>query len=253
MVDNFLDQAGGSPRPLYQRVKDYIEERIASGEWSANTRIPSEAELVELLGVSRMTANRALRELTNEGRLVRIQGVGTFVAEPKPQSGFLEIRSIADEIRESGGVHSSEILLLREEVAGPDLAVSMGLAVGAPVYHSILIHRDRGRPIQYADRYVNPSVAPEYLEQDFTVITPNRYLFSVAPVTEVEQSIEAVMPDERIRLALEMDKETPCLLLHRRTWVLTVVATRSRFYYCGSRYRVGGRFRVSLGDRFRIA
>ncbi|MCQ4034039.1 GntR family transcriptional regulator, partial [Klebsiella pneumoniae] len=45
--------------------------------------IPSEAELVAQFGFSRMTINRALRELTDEGLLVRLQGVGTFVAEPK--------------------------------------------------------------------------------------------------------------------------------------------------------------------------
>ncbi|KHG49472.1 histidine utilization repressor domain protein [Enterobacter hormaechei subsp. xiangfangensis] len=47
---------------------------------------------------ARMTINRALRELTDEGLLVRLQGVGTFVAEPKGQSALFEIRSIADEI-----------------------------------------------------------------------------------------------------------------------------------------------------------
>jgi DNA-binding GntR family transcriptional regulator len=45
-----------------------------------------------------MTINRALRELTDEGLLVRLQGVGTFVAEPKGQSALFEVRSIADEI-----------------------------------------------------------------------------------------------------------------------------------------------------------
>ena len=57
-----------------------------------------EAELVAQFGFSRMTINRALRELTDEGLLVRLQGVGTFVAEPKGQSALFEIRSIADEI-----------------------------------------------------------------------------------------------------------------------------------------------------------
>jgi GntR family histidine utilization transcriptional repressor len=45
-----------------------------------------------------MTINRALRELTDEGLLVRLQGVGTFVAEPKGQSALFEVRSIAEKL-----------------------------------------------------------------------------------------------------------------------------------------------------------
>ncbi len=83
---------------FYEKVKKAISEKIAAGVWRPHDRIPSEAELVAQYGFSRMTINRALRELTDEGLLVRLQGVGTFVAEPKGQSALFEIRSIADEI-----------------------------------------------------------------------------------------------------------------------------------------------------------
>ena len=72
-----------SPAPLYARVKQAITQKIRSGAWLPNSKLPSESELLSLLGVSRMTINRALRELTIEGLLVRMQGVGTFVAVPK--------------------------------------------------------------------------------------------------------------------------------------------------------------------------
>ena len=50
-------------QPLYAKVKDHILENIRSGAWEAGRRVPSENELVESFGISRMTANRALREL----------------------------------------------------------------------------------------------------------------------------------------------------------------------------------------------
>ncbi|KKK73298.1 hypothetical protein LCGC14_2895220, partial [marine sediment metagenome] len=53
--------------PLYQVVKDHILALIKSGNWPTDKRLPSESELVEEFTVSRMTANRALRELTAEG------------------------------------------------------------------------------------------------------------------------------------------------------------------------------------------
>ncbi len=234
-----------APRPLYQKVKNFIEDKIASGHWPPDSRIPSENELVRTLGVSRMTANRALRELAAEGQLVRLQGVGTFVAPRKPQSALLEIRSIADEIRQRGGVHSCEILLLKAEKAPADIALKMGVAAGSPVYHSIMVHRDRGVPIQLADRYVNPAVAPGYLEQDFAALTPSEYLCRVAPVAEVEHVIEAILPDRRMRKVLKIKAGDPCLVLYRTTWSRGVVATVNRLVYPGSRHRIGGRFRPS--------
>lgn len=50
-----------APSPLYAQVKQFIQSKIYSGEWKVNDKIPSESELVKLLGCSRMTVNRALR------------------------------------------------------------------------------------------------------------------------------------------------------------------------------------------------
>lgn len=60
--------------PLYEKVKEYVLANIGNGQWQTDHRLPSENELVAMLGVSRMTVNRALRELTAAGILVRIQG-----------------------------------------------------------------------------------------------------------------------------------------------------------------------------------
>lgn len=233
------------PRALYQKVKNYILEHINSGEWPPETRVPSENKLVEALNVSRMTANRALRELTSEGHLIRIQGVGTFVAQPKPQASLLEIRSIAEEIAQWGGRHSCNILLLAEETARPETARAMGLEAGAAVFHSMIVHKDSGRPVQLSDRYVNPNVAPDYLKQDFTSITPNQYLMRVAPLQEAEHVIEAILPTPVMQRFLDIKSDEPCLLLHRRTWSFGQVATKSEMVYPGSRYRLGGRFKSS--------
>ena len=232
-----------APQPLYLQVREYIEDRIRSGEWEPGTRIPSENELVELLGISRMTVNRAIRELTVEGFLFRLQGVGTFVTKQKPQTALMEIKSIADEIKERGGIHSCEIHLLQEETVSPELADEMGLSPGGRVYHSIMIHRDKEQAVQVAERFVNPEVVPDYLKQDYTTITPSEYLLSVAPVTEAEHIIEAVMPDVSMQKFLQIKRNEPCLVLYRKTWSHERVATKNRFIYAGTRHRIGGRFK----------
>ncbi len=230
------------PVPLYQRVKDYISAQIDSGAWSEGHRVPSENELVRVLGASRMTVNRALRELTTAGRIRRIQGVGTFVAESKPQSEYLELTNIADEIRQRGHRYHNAVHCLREERADAALAAEMGLAAGDRVFHSILVHFENGTAVQLEDRFVNPGVAPDYLRVDFADTTPNEYLMRVAPLDQVEHVLEAVLPDPRTRELLRIGADTPCLLMRRRTWSMGMVASRARLVYPGPRYRLGARF-----------
>jgi len=230
------------PTALYQQVKDYIVRRIKIGEWPPETRVPSENTLIKQLGASKMTVNRALRELTAEGVLHRLQGVGTFVAESKSPSTLLDVKPIAEEIAQRGGVHSCVIHLQTTEKAAPDIAQALNVPAGSELFRVILIHSDEKGPLQLEDRHVNPAVAPRFLKQDFTAITPSRYLLDEIPVSQAEHVIEAIMPDEPTRKLLAMGPGEPCLVLYRRTWSENRVVTRSRFVHPGSRYRMGGRF-----------
>lgn len=230
------------PTALYQQVKDYILQNIKTGQWPPETRVPSENALIKQLGASKMTVNRALRELTAEGVLHRLQGVGTFVAETKAPSTLLDVKPIAEEIAQRGGVHTCQIHRQTVARATPDLVQALNVSAGAKLFHVVLIHSDQDGPLQLEDRFVNPAAAPRFLDQDFTVITPSRYLLNEVPISEAEHVIEAVMPDEATRQLLRMRPLEPCLVLHRRTWSGNLVVTRSRFVHPGERYRMAGRF-----------
>lgn len=238
-----------SMSPLFQQVKNYIIERIDSGLWKEEARISSENQIAQTLKISRSTVTRALRELTAEGYLVRIQGVGTFVAPKRPQFTLLEIRSISDEIILGGGKHSCDVRLLTQEAASPQLSTDLGLPEGSPVFHSIIVHKNNGIPIQLADRYVNPNMAPDYLHQDYKKITPSQYLFQMGPLTEAEHKIEAVMPDKKTRDLLEMNDGEPCLVIHRRTWSNNLVATKATLIHPASRFKPSGRFKPNTRVR----
>ena len=140
------------PAPIYQRVKQAIVSQIREGLWKANQRVPSESELVNELGVSRMTINRALRELTSEGFLVRMQGVGTFVAEMKGYTAMLEVHNIADEIAQRGHQHSCKILAIGQDKADPEQAAVLGLTTGQTLYHSLIVHYENDLPVQLQAR-----------------------------------------------------------------------------------------------------
>jgi len=230
---------------LYQQVKDDIRRRIHEGQWQPGHRIPSEHELVAELGLSRMTVHRALRELAEQGLLVRQAGVGTFVAEPRPQSGLLRINSIAAETRARGHEYGCDVLRLARESATLEVASALDLDTGDSVFHAVCVHRENGVPVQLEDRYVNPAAAPDFLDQDFGRTGFSEYLVATVPLDEVEHVVDAVQPTAGEAELLAVRPDTPCLVLTRRTWAGGVVVTFVRCIHPGTRYRLGSRFRVN--------
>jgi GntR family histidine utilization transcriptional repressor len=228
-------------QPQYQKIKQFIVEHIDRGEWEVGHRVPSDNELAAQFEVSRMTANRAMRELTDNGVLTRIAGVGTFVAEHIPQTPLLEIQNIAIEIEGRGHQYSALVHSLEELPAPRDIALELEVPTQTPVFRSMVVHLENGVQVQLEDRWVNASLVPDYISQDFSVITPNAYLMEHSPLTEVEHVIEAIMPDAPTRKLLKIDAKHPCLLVHRRTWSGPLVST-ARLIHPGNRYRMGGRF-----------
>ncbi|MEE3651639.1 MULTISPECIES: histidine utilization repressor [unclassified Brenneria] len=241
-LSEMMTHLSDEPAPLYQQVKKGIIRLIGNGDWQPRQRVPSESELVLELGVSRMTINRALRELTTEGYLLRLQGVGTFVAETKAFTPMLEVHNIADEIASRGHRHASQVLFLRAERADAGDARMFGLNPGATLFHSRIVHFDNNVPVQLEDRRVNPQAAPDYLQQDFTRSTPFAYLTQVAPLTAGEHEVEAVNANEDEQQLLQIGNSEPCLQIQRRTWHHKTLVTCARLLYPGARYKMFGRF-----------
>lgn len=213
---------------------------IAAGRWKEGDVVPSEQALVRQFGVSRMTVNRAVRELTAEQVLTRRQGSGTYVAPQKYQATLVEIRSIADEIRTRGHSHRSRLELL-EKVRSSDLmALQFELAGGEPLFHSVIVHFENEVPIQVEDRWVNPACAPNYMAQDFSSITPNEHLMQAAPLQNATYSIEALQPPREIADMLAIDARQCCLVLKRRTRALGQVASVVTMWHPGQLYQFTG-------------
>lgn len=242
LILNLLKSLEESPEPIYARVKQAITRKILSGEWHPNQRVPSESEFVRAMGVSRMTINRALRELTAEGILVRQQGVGTFVAEQKAHSSLFEVHNIAEEIASRGHQHSAQLIELRSARANMEEAMNLGVRTNHPIFRSVMLHFENELPIQIEERVVNSALAPDYDKQDFTHHTPYEYLMKVAPMTEGEHLVEAVIANEKEREMLQISQTEPCLQIKRRTWSGDQIVTSARLLHPGSRFQLFGHF-----------
>lgn len=227
------------PAP-FLRIKAYIRQALDEGRWPPGTLMPSEAELVAQFGVSRMTVNRALRELQLEGLIERLQGVGTFAAPTERASSSLTIRDVRQEIAGRGHVHSAVVHLLKRETVSSALAARFGMDKGEAVFHSRIVHTENGVPLQYEDRYVNPACAPDYLDVDFTTTTPTHYLLMVAPLWEAHYTVEARQPSATEAKLLQIPSTAPCLVVARTTRHQDVPITHAQLVYPGTRYRLEG-------------
>ena len=227
----------------YARIKQYLKDELSRGRWPPGAAMPSDAELVAQFGVSRMTVTRALSELRSEGLIERVQGVGTFAAHLFRVASTLRIRDLHEEITSRGHQHHAEVHLVRQEKAADGLAQKLGLAVGAPVFHTLIVHFEDGVPLQCEDRFVNPACAPDYLGNDFTQVTPTQYLLQVAPLWEAQYSIEAALPTAKEARLLGIRREDPCLVVVRRTVSQEVPITLARLVHPGARYLLQGEFK----------
>ena len=231
-----------APEPIYQQIIKNITQKITDKEWLAGQKLPSENELVLALGVSRMTVNRALRELTQQGLINRVHGLGSFVAETPRHASLIELEDIALEVTNSGKRHSSKVLAFETRLASPEVARSMNIPTNSELYYLNVVHYQNDLPIQLESRYVNPELIPGFLSQDFSQQTSTSYMLSQFQPDEMEHIVSAIVADAKTRNILKLGSDEPCLQLNRRTWKNHQVVTQVTLTYPGSRYNLGARY-----------
>lgn len=227
---------GKSPR--YIQIREFINEKISNNVWSVGSKIPTEIELTKQFGVSRMTVNKAIRDLVTAGLLKRTARVGTFVCQNKMVSPLTDIRNIADEIRTRGKQYKSKVITQSSLHADHQIAIRLGVPIDTLIYFSEIVHLEDDSPLQMEVRWVNPEYAPDYIKQDFTLSTPNEYLTKNCPLSSIEHTVEAIMVNKRIQEYLHLSNHQPCLLLNRRTWSEQNLISVALLYHPADKYKL---------------
>ena len=241
MVSAPVSDASASLAP-YARVKQFLKDGLAAGHWAPGELMPSEADLVAQFGLSRMTVNRALKELQAEGLVQRTQGVGTFAAQLHRVSSSLTIRDLHEEIEARGHRHQAQVHIQRAQKAPQGVATQLGLAMGDRVFHTLIVHFENGVPLQCEDRWVNPACSPGYLDADFTKTTPTQVLFETTALWRAQYTIEAAPPTAEEARLLDVPVHEPCLVMTRRTFTRDAAITIARLVHPGTRYQLQGDF-----------
>lgn len=228
--------------PVYEQIKRTLTENIRSGRWAAGHRLPPETTLAGHLEASRMTVHRALREMTEDGLLVRRRRAGTFVADPPSPTALLRIVDMARAIPRAGRRYGYRCLL--EEVTDADDGVAdrLGIDPGDPVRHVVCLHEADGEPLELEERWINLAVLPEAGTADFRDRGPGGWLLEAAPWTEAEHTVTAINADSPLAERLGIRENAACLVLERRTFQGDRVVTFARLTHPGERHRLAGRF-----------
>ena len=229
------------PKPLNQRIKNFIQVEIDRGNWAVGDQIPSESELARKFNASRMTVNRAVKELTERGLLNRVQGLGTYVSPFVAKAPLFDVRRVREDIESSGKQHSCTILQLGRVQIFAEEALRTGISPGE-AYYLEAIHSADGQPLQFEKRLVNSTIAPEFIDQDFTNITASEYLLRHIPYTEVIHTVDAIAMDDLTAGQLEHAVGTPCLRLTRKTLSNENIITHVELIHPGNTFKLTGTF-----------
>ncbi|MDF1791820.1 MAG: GntR family transcriptional regulator [Thalassobaculaceae bacterium] len=200
--------------PIYQLVKDALRARIESGALVTGDMVPGEEQLAADFNCSRLTAHRALRELADEGLVVRKRRAGTQVAA-RGSGVLIRIPSVREEIEGRGVAYRYELLACRHAV--PGAAISEALSVDAKGRHLNVVgrHWAGNRVFQHDTRWINLIQVPAALEADFSTVSANQWLLENVPSSSVDHEISALAADARAATALEVEPGTALLRIER--------------------------------------
>jgi GntR family transcriptional regulator len=121
-----------SPVPLYHQAAQALEQAIEDGRLPRGSKLESELDLAEQLGISRPTMRAAIKQLVDKGLLIRRRGIGTTVA-PRPIRRAVALTSLYDDLKEAGREPETRVLALEEVLCPPEIAEQLGLGPTAPV------------------------------------------------------------------------------------------------------------------------
>lgn len=250
--------------PAYQRIKQAILRNIHSGKWQAGTAISTEMALAKEFGVSRMTVNRALKELSEERVLERRQGSGTFVAQQQFNHTFVEVRNIAEDLKSANRDYKAEVISKRgisAQMLNESLRIKFDMVLDAdnsdvnglnmntqdeqnsddPVLYEVkIIHFADDEPIQVEERWVDAHIVPNFIKQDFSQVNTSDYLIEKIPLERGSYTIRALAAPNDIAKALQIKAGAPTLVLERQTYSAGKVLTVVKMWHAGTRYQFAG-------------
>lgn len=225
--------------PRYHQLKEILRERIRQGEWKPGDLIPSERELSETYGISRMTARQAVTDLVNDGVFYREQGKGTFVSQNRITQQLLRLTGFTEDIRARGQRPSTRVLSAAMIPADETAAERLQVPEGTMVCCLRRLRLADDEPLAIEVSLLNfkgcEGLVDEDLEhQSLYQLLESKYGLSLA---EAEQEIEAGLATGETAETLKIAVGSPVLFTRRTTYAeRNRPIEYARSVYCGAKY-----------------
>lgn len=227
------------PLPRYYQLKEIMREKIRAGEWKSGDLIPSERELGEQYGISRMTARQAITELVNEGLFYREQGKGTFVSRHKITQQLINLTGFTEDMKARGQRPGSRVVSAQMIPADEVLAERLRIKPGQMVFCLQRLRLADDEPLAIEISNLSFMGCERLLEEDLEKNSLYRLLEDKYGQTllEAEQELEAglIGPDEA--QLLQVSTGSAALFIRRTTYTERDHPIEyAKSVYCGNKY-----------------
>ncbi len=238
-----------SAEPLYLQIRRAVLQSIREGKLAPHQRVPSERELSEAMGISRMTVRQALQTLINDGYLYTVPGKGTFVGrKPKIEQNLLRLSGFTEEVRAQGFNPGARLLSIETIPADEYLARPLEVAPGTPLFRISRLRLIDDLPVAVEHAHLVRARFPDLDKADLEHqslyrVLQERYGLRLVRAT---QWIESQQADPRLAALLDIPPQQPVLAMERITYadsgqpVEFVIS-----FYRADRFRLKVELRVS--------
>lgn len=207
--------------PYYIQIRESILKKIVSGELKVGDKLPSEENLAKHFGVSRMTVNKALRDLVDDGYLTRVPGSGTYINKIRREGSGMATLGFMESISKKGFNVTTKVVFKELEIPSKDVAERLNIFLSQQVYHIKRVRFVNNIPIVFQDSYIRQDLCPGLFEYDLE----NKSLYrSIQKITGKEirkarDKIEAIESDEKMEEILKVKKSFPLLYIERVAFI----------------------------------
>ena len=205
--------------PLHARIRQVLRARILDGTYAALARMPSESELCDMFGASRITVRHALGQLQHDGLIFTLQGKGSFVARPKAYQNVSRLMGFAESMAAHGYEVLNELLSLQSLEADTRVAERLQVASGTPITEIRRLRLLNREPVSLEVTYVREALGRRLAQSDLLT----RDIFAIiendcaTPLGHADLAIDATVADEELAQALRIDEGAPVMRIERLT------------------------------------
>jgi GntR family transcriptional regulator len=206
--------------PLYYQLESILREKINSGKLVEGERLPTETELSQEYGVSRITVRQALASLAEEGLIERRQGLGTFVAQKKSFQGSIRLTGFIEDLMAMGIETTVKVLEVDVIPATAGEAAQLEIEPGSPVLRVKRVRYYENTPYSYVVIYLPERIGKNLAREDFAKGSLLKLLENKCRIRlgEAFQVINASLADGYVAGLLATNVGAPLLSIERTVY-----------------------------------